>query len=104
MSSASATVIHGIRRHGESSSDPSEMLSPPWKYRSTKKVRGPADSSGRERLYADIAHPIHQEGRDLVQARVVEAYQRELEASHQVGYVAPRFDDLDYDAYGEPAG
>jgi len=72
--------------------------------RRLRERRGPADSSGRVRLYADIAHPIHQEGRDLVQTRVVEAYQRELEASRQAGYVAQRFDDLDYDAYGEPAG
>ncbi len=62
--------------------------------------RAATDETGRVRLYADIAHPIHQEGRDHMQARVLEAYQREFEASQQVGYVAQRFDDLDYDAYG----
>jgi stage V sporulation protein G len=67
-----------------------------------RERRGPTDASGRVRLYADIAHPIHQEGRDQVQSRVVEAYHREIEASRQSGYVAQRFDDLDYDAYGEP--
>ena len=66
--------------------------------------RGPADASGRVRLYADIAHPIHQASRDQMQAAVAEAYHRELEASRQSGYVAQRFDDLDYDAYGEPGG
>jgi stage V sporulation protein G len=71
--------------------------------RRLRERRGPADSSGRERLYADIAHPIHQEGRELVQTRVVSAYHVELDASRKVGYVAQRFDDLDYDAYGEPA-
>ena len=35
-------------------------------------------------------------GRELVQRRVVEAFQTELEASKREGYVAPRFDDLDY--------
>lgn len=57
----------------------------------------------RVRLYADIAHPIHQEGRDQVQQQVVEAYQAELDASRRDGWVAQRFDDLDYDAYGESA-
>jgi hypothetical protein len=31
MSSASSTVISGMRRHGDSSSEPSEMSSPPEK-------------------------------------------------------------------------
>jgi stage V sporulation protein G len=66
--------------------------------------RGPADAGGRVRLYADIAHPIHQDSRDQVQSAVAEAYHRELEASRRADYVAQRFDDLDYDAYGEPAG
>ena len=72
--------------------------------RRLRERRGPADHTGRVRLYADIAHPIHQEGRDLVQERVIEAYHREFAASRQAGYVAQSFDDLDYDAYGEPAG
>lgn len=61
-----------------------------------REGRGDVDERGRVRLYADIAHPIHQEGRDEVQARVVTAYRHELVSSKQEGYVAPRFDDLDY--------
>ena len=34
--------------------------------------------------------------RDLMQQRVVEAYELELQAPAREGYVAPRFDDLDY--------
>ena len=64
--------------------------------RRLREQRGDADERGRVRLYADIAHPIHQEGRELVQRRVVDAYSIELEASKKEGYVAPRFDDLDY--------
>jgi len=64
--------------------------------RRLREGRGDADERGRVRLYADIAHPIHQEGRDHVQRCVVDAYWREVEASKQEGYVAPRFDDLDY--------
>jgi stage V sporulation protein G len=63
--------------------------------------RGEVDGRGRVRLYADIAHPIHQEGRDEVQRLVVDAYQRELERSQQEGYVAQSFDDLDNHAWGD---
>ena len=66
-----------------------------------REGRGDLDERGRVRLYADIAHPIHQDGRDEVQARVVAAYLQELENSKQEGYVAPRFDDLDYHVFVE---
>jgi stage V sporulation protein G len=65
--------------------------------------RGGVDERGRVRLYADIAHPIHQEGRDEVQRQVVSAYQVELERSKQAGYVATSFEDLDYHAYSDGA-
>ena len=64
-----------------------------------REYRGEVDERGRPRLYADIAHPINQRARDFVQARVIEAYHDELERSKQEGYVAARFDDLDYEAY-----
>jgi len=59
-------------------------------------ARGELDGRGRIRLYADIAHPIHQEGRDQVQAMVVDGYHRELLASKRAGYVPQVFEDLDY--------
>lgn len=49
--------------------------------------RGLADERGRPRLYADVAHPIHQESRDQIQAAILEAYAQELERSKQEGYV-----------------
>jgi stage V sporulation protein G len=61
--------------------------------------RGELDDRGKIRLYADIAHPIHQSGRDQIQRRVVEAYHVELDASQREGYVAQQFDDLDYHAF-----
>lgn len=64
--------------------------------RRLEERRGERDGRGKARLYADIAHPIHQDGRDLVQRLVVEAYFRELERSREAGYVAHTFDDLDY--------
>ncbi|MCB9890619.1 MAG: septation protein SpoVG family protein [Planctomycetes bacterium] len=57
-----------------------------------------SDSSPRvRRLYADVAHPIHARARDSLQRAILEAYERELEASRQEGYVPPSFDDFDDD-------
>ena len=42
---ASFTVIQGLRRHGERSSEPSEMFRSPRKKRKTKNVRGPRVST-----------------------------------------------------------
>lgn len=50
---------------------------------------------GRAKLYADIAHPINSECRDLIQRKVIEAYAVELERSRMPGYVCT------YDDYGE---
>jgi stage V sporulation protein G len=58
--------------------------------------RGERDERGRARLYADIAHPIHQEGRDELQRRVLEAYREEQAASRRQGYVPHHFEGLDY--------
>ena len=55
------------------------------------------DERGRPRLYADVAHPINQNARDLVQGAIIQAFHREVEASKLEGYQAVRFDDLDYD-------
>ncbi len=60
-------------------------------------VRTMTDDRGRPRLYADVAHPINQKARDLVQGALLAAYQQEVERSKQDGYQAVRFDDLDYD-------
>lgn len=65
--------------------------------------RGSQDERGRLRLYADIAHPIHQRARDFVEHTVLQAFHEEVERSKQEGYVAASFDDLDYGAYEEGA-
>jgi stage V sporulation protein G len=51
---------------------------------------------GRAKLHADIAHPIHQGSRELVQAAVVRAYGDERDRAKQPGYVC-RYDDYDGD-------
>jgi stage V sporulation protein G len=50
-------------------------------------------TEGRTRLYADIAHPIHAECRDMIQRRVMQAYEEELILARQPGYVC-RYDDF----------
>ncbi len=54
------------------------------------------DQEGRVKLYADIAHPINSECREVIQNRVIQEFLAELERSGQPGYVS-RYDD----DYGE---
>jgi stage V sporulation protein G len=53
------------------------------------------DSEGRAKLYADIAHPINSQCREMIQSRVIAEFRTELDRSKQPGYVS-RYDD-DYD-------
>lgn len=45
-----------------------------------------------QKLYADVAHPINSACRELIQDRVIEEFQAELERSEQPGYRS-RYDD-----------
>jgi stage V sporulation protein G len=59
------------------------------------------EQEGRAKLYADIAHPINSACREMIQNRVVEEYQAELERSAQPGYRSrydDYFDDEEYEA------
>ena len=49
---------------------------------------------GRAKLYADIAHPINSECRELIQNEVIRAYEHELVLAQQPGYVC-RYDEFD---------
>ncbi|QDU38856.1 Putative septation protein SpoVG [Maioricimonas rarisocia] len=55
---------------------------------------------GRAKLYADIAHPINSECRDLIQKEVLEAYEQELILSREPGYIC-RYDDYGEESYGD---
>lgn len=57
--------------------------------------RATKDGDGRAKLYADIAHPINSACRDLIQQRVLEAYEQELVLAKKPGY------RCSYDDYGE---
>ena len=55
------------------------------------------ESDGRSKLYADIAHPINTECREMIQNRVIREYQAELE---HAGRELPveRFDEVEESA------
>lgn len=59
--------------------------------------RAVRDNEGRAKLYADIAHPINSECREMIQTRVVADYRKERELSRQPGYVSRYEDEFDED-------
>jgi stage V sporulation protein G len=50
------------------------------------------DEDSPNKLYADIAHPINQVCRDMIQVAVIRGYEQELQRAQQPGYVS-RYDD-----------
>jgi stage V sporulation protein G len=58
--------------------------------------RAGRDADGRAKLHADIAHPINQACREVVQGAVIKAFTEEKERAKQPGYVS-RYDDYDSD-------
>ena len=58
--------------------------------------RAPKDADGRAKLYADIAHPINSECREMIQEVVVNEFYEEIERAKQPGYVS-RYDDFDFE-------
>jgi stage V sporulation protein G len=57
--------------------------------------RATKDTEGRAKLYADIAHPINSECRELIQEHVIHAFEREKVLAQEPNYVCT------YDDYGE---
>ncbi|MCA9255676.1 MAG: septation protein SpoVG family protein [Phycisphaerales bacterium] len=64
--------------------------------------RAPRDAEGRVKLYADVAHPINVESREMIQEAVIEAFNEELTLSQEPGYFdeTENFDDHDEDFAG----
>lgn len=52
------------------------------------------DAQGRVKFYADIAHPINSQCRELIQDQVLKAYQAELEKAKQPDYKPPNAEDV----------
>ena len=67
------------------------------------RLRGESirEDDGRAKLYADIAHPINQACRDMIQQKVIEAFQQEQERAKLPGYVSS-YDDFDDDVAPTP--
>jgi stage V sporulation protein G len=59
--------------------------------RETQAIR---DDEGRAKLYADIAHPINSHCREMIQERVIAAFEEEKTRAKLPGYV-PTYDDFD---------
>lgn len=57
--------------------------------------RAPREPDGRAKLHEDIAHPINQESRELLQGAVIRAYEEEVERSKQPGYVPSYYDEFE---------
>lgn len=57
--------------------------------------RASKDDDGRAKLYADIAHPINSDCRELIQRSVLEAFEQEQIRAQDPDYVCT------YDDYGE---
>jgi stage V sporulation protein G len=59
------------------------------------------DDDGRAKLYADIAHPINSSCREMIQQRVIQAFEEEKARSKLPGYV-PSYDDMDHEDMPPP--
>ena len=63
--------------------------------------RSVKDEEGRAKLYADIAHPINSVCREMIQQRVIQAFEEEKARSKMPGYV-PSYDDFEPEEMGPP--
>jgi stage V sporulation protein G len=60
------------------------------------------DDDGRAKLYADIAHPINSHCREMIQQRVIKAFEEEKARSKLPGYM-PSYDDFEPEVITTPA-
>jgi stage V sporulation protein G len=66
-----------------------------------KEPQGARDDDGRAKLYADIAHPINSTCREMIQQRVIQAFEEEKARSQLPGYV-PSYEDYDAESTASP--
>jgi stage V sporulation protein G len=60
------------------------------------------DDEGRAKLYADIAHPINSHCRELIQQKVIQAFEEEKARAKLPGYVSS-YDDFEPEDLDAPA-
>src|SRR3954453_822200 len=65
-----------------------------------REDRALRDPEGRAKLYADIAHPINSQCREMIQNRVIAEYRTELDRSKHPGSVSRSEEDSDDDVDG----
>jgi stage V sporulation protein G len=63
--------------------------------------RATKDADGRAKLYADIAHPINSQCREMIQDRVIDEYYEEIELAKLPGYVS-RYDEFELEYSESP--
>jgi stage V sporulation protein G len=59
------------------------------------------DEEGRAKLYADIAHPINSSCREMIQVKVIQAFEEEKARSKMPGY-SPSYEDYDSGEFDSP--
>lgn len=59
------------------------------------------NANSPQKLYADVAHPINSECREMIQQAVIEEFEAELDRSQQPGYRSRYEDDFDAGDYDE---
>ena len=63
--------------------------------------RAPKDADGRAKLYADIAHPINSECREMIQESVIREFFDEIERRSSPA-MSRRYDDFDFEYADAP--
>ena len=66
----------------------------------TKQIHS-GGSDSPQKLYADVAHPINSECREMIQNAVITEFEAELQRSAQPGYRSRYEDDFDAGEYDE---
>jgi stage V sporulation protein G len=67
-----------------------------------KELPGMKDDDGRAKLYADIAHPINSQCREMIQQRVIKAFEEERARAKMPGYVSS-YEDFEPEFIAPPA-
>ncbi|NND98789.1 MAG: stage V sporulation protein G [Pirellulaceae bacterium] len=57
---------------------------------------GSGDYDSPQKLYADVAHPINSDCREMIQNAVIEEFEAELQRSNEPGYRSRYDDDFEY--------
>lgn len=70
-------------------------LPPPRHAPESNGGHGSSGFAGRTKMHRDIAHPITTEFRELLQSRILESFNAELELARQPGYLPKDLDETD---------